>query len=208
MYRIPKCQSKLRISRHHCKLTKVPSSLEDDIYNIEQKSKFSSSYLNINKEAPHSINNYRRGIAAPSAMEKNKQIYLNEIYLNSKKNNSFSSIEKNTISTNSNSSTIYINIESLKSKLKNDQNNQNFQILVNRRSFIKNNFNNNLSTNNEFRSIAKRYPSYSSLNISNPGSTKSNSNNSNVIYMGESKSKKNKNIILAKPVISSNNILM
>ena len=209
MYKIPKCQSKLRISRHHCKLVKMPSLIEDNIYNIDQKiSKFSNSYLNISKDNSHSIINFRREIAAPS-VDKFKIIYSNETNLNSKKNNSFSSVEKNTLSTNSNSSTIYINIENLKSKLKKDQNNQNFQILVNRKPFIKNNLDNiKLNANNELRSIAKRYQSYGTLNISNPASSKSNSEISNVIFMRESKSKKSKNIILAKPITSSNNILM
>lgn len=209
MYKIPKCQSKLRISRHHCKLVKMPSLIEDNIYNIDQKiSKFSNSYLNISKDNSHSIINFRREIAAPS-VDKFKIIYSNETNLNSKKNNSFSSVEKNTLSTNSNSSTIYINIENLKSKLKKDQNNQNFQILVNRKPFIKNNLDNSkLNANNELRSIAKRYQSYGTLNISNPASSKSNSEISNVIFMRESKSKKSKNIILAKPITSSNNILM
>ena len=113
MYKIPKCQSKLRISRHHCKLVKMPSLIEDNIYNIDQKiSKFSNSYLNISKDNSHSIINFRREIAAPS-VDKFKIIYSNETNLNSKKNNSFSSVEKNTLSTNSNSSTIYINIENL-----------------------------------------------------------------------------------------------
>ena len=209
MYKIPRCQSKLRITRHHCKLTKVPSSIENNIYNMDKKlSKFSNSYLSLGKDNSHSINNFRRGIPAPSALDKTKQIYLNEIYLNTKKNNSFSSIEKNTISTNSNSSAVYVNLESLNSKYKKDQSNPNLQILVNRKSFIENYINNSLSTNNEFRSIAKRYPSYSSLNISNPGSTKSNSNISNVAYMGENKLKKNKNSISTKPIMSINNNIL